>query len=169
MAYAGRMAALPIITGADNPILRRKTERVPQVTKKTLKLIKDMRASMKEANGVGLAAPQVAESLRVCLVTMNGKIVPLINPDITWMNAERAYDEEGCLSLPNTWLQIPRATEITLTYTDEKNQPQERRLKDFDARVVQHEVDHLEGVLIVDYITGAGLIKEIRPQSDGAR
>ncbi len=145
------MPALPILTGADNPILRKKTEKVPQVTKKVQKLIRDMKASMKAAKGVGLAAPQVGESLRICIGRVNGKDTPLINPEITWKSDEKAIDEEGCLSLPNTWLQIPRSVEIALTYLDDKGVRQERRLRDFDARVVQHEVDHLDGILIVDY------------------
>lgn len=149
------MPALPIVTGADNPVLRKKTERVEKVTKKVLKLIKDMNMSMKAANGVGLAAPQVGVSLRVCIGQVNGKPIPLINPDITWKSKETAIDEEGCLSLPNIWLPVPRSVEIHLTYLDEKGQRQERKLKDFDARVVQHEVDHLEGKLIVDYQTKA--------------
>ncbi len=145
------MAALKIVTGADNPKLRVKTERVPKVTKKILKLIKDMLAAMEEANGVGLAAPQVGETVRVCIALVGGKITPLINPEITWKSKETAIDEEGCLSLPNVWLPIVRSTGITVTYLDEKGKEQERKLQDFDARVVQHEVDHLEGVLIVDY------------------
>jgi len=66
-------------------------------------------------------------------------------------------DEEGCLSLPNIWLPIARSLEIHLTYLDEKGRKQERKLKEFDARVVQHEVDHLEGILIVDYHVKADL------------
>jgi peptide deformylase len=156
------MATLPIITGANNPILRKKTERIPKVTKKILKLIKDMQASMEAANGVGLAAPQVSQSLRLCIAMVNGKLTPLINPDITFKSKETSMDEEGCLSLPNVWLQIPRSVEITVTYTDEKGAKQERKLKDFDARVVQHEVDHLDGILIVDYVVST---KETLPGS----
>lgn len=150
-SYTAPVAVLPILLGDKNPVLRRKTERVPKVTKKTLKLIKDMQATMEHANGVGLAAPQVGESLRICIGKVNGKDTPLINPDIVWRGKEMAIDEEGCLSLPHTWLPVPRAVEITLRYQDEKGKLQERKLKDFDARVVQHEVDHLEGILIVDY------------------
>lgn len=108
---------------------------------------------MRAADGVGLAAPQVGESLRVCLALVNGKVTPLINPKITSRSREKAFDEEGCLSLPKVWLQIPRSTEITLKYTDTAGKTQERKLTDFSARVVQHEVDHLEGILIVDYVT----------------
>lgn len=149
------MAVLPIITGAQNPILRTPTTPVPGVTKKLKKLLKDMLETMNEANGVGLAAPQVAATERVCIVTLGGptkgKTVALINPQITHRSPETDVDEEGCLSLPGIWLKVPRATGITLTYLDESGKPQERILKGFDARVVQHEVDHLDGILIVDY------------------
>ncbi len=153
------MATLPIILGADNPILRRKTKPVLKVTKKVLKLIDDMHDTMIDAKGVGLAAPQVDSESRVCLATINEKITALINPEITERSRETALDEEGCLSLPHTWVAVPRSVEITLKYLDVKGRPQERKLTHFDARVVQHEVDHLEGVLIVDYLgktTAAG-------------
>ncbi len=145
------MAILPIVFGADNPILRKKTKPVPKVTKKILKLIEDMKDSMIEAKGVGLAAPQIADESRVCLAYINDKITPLINPEITFRSDEKAIDEEGCLSLPHVWIPVPRSVEITVKYLDEKGKPQERQLQNFDARVVQHEVDHLEGMLIVDY------------------
>ncbi len=145
------MAVLPIVQGQDQPILRTKTADVPKVTKKLLKFIKDMIATMKEANGVGLAAPQVNRTERICIAVIGGKVAPLINPHITWRSEEKAIDEEGCLSLPTVWLPVPRSTAITLTYLDEKGKEQERKLEHFDARVVQHEVDHLEGILIVDY------------------
>ncbi len=151
------MAVLPILTGADNPVLRTPTTPVPGVTKKLKKLLKDMVATMEAANGVGIAAPQVGSSDRVCIVTLggpgSGKPLALINPRITRRSEDVAMDEEGCLSLPGVWLKIPRATSITLAYQDESGKAQERQLADFDARVVQHEVDHLDGVLIVDYVT----------------
>ncbi len=122
-----------------------------KVTKKLLDLISDMRESMVEARGVGIAAPQVWRSERVCLVSIDGNTIALINPQITWRSEELAVDEEGCLSLPHIWVQVPRSVEIQLTYLDERGKLREKRLKAFDARVVQHELDHLEGVLIVDY------------------
>ncbi len=145
------MAILPIVIGPDNPILRKKTKRVPTVTKDIKKLIKDMIETMHEASGVGLASPQVARTERVCIAVIGKKVTPLINPVITTRSKETDLDQEGCLSLPNVWLMIPRSIEITLTFTDIKGKKQERKLTHFDARVVQHEVDHLEGVLIVDY------------------
>lgn len=145
------MAILPIVIGPDNPVLRKKTKPIPAVTKGAKQLIKDMIETMHEANGVGLAAPQVNRTERICIAVIGGKVTPLINPVIAKKSKETDLDQEGCLSLPNVWLMIPRSIEITLTYKDLKGKKQERKLKNFDARVVQHEVDHLEGVLIVDY------------------
>lgn len=148
---------LPILIGADNPVLRTKTERVGKVTKDVLKILKDMKETTKHANGLGIAGPQVGYGLRMCIVTIGGKMLPLVDPDIVWKSAEKAIAEEGCLSLPGIWREVPRATSITVRYMDAKGTQQERRLTDLDARVVQHEVDHLEGVLIVDYPQAATL------------
>ena len=145
------MAALTIITGADNPILRAGTKDVPKVTKEIKKLIKDMYETVRDAEGGGLAAPQIGLNHRLCLAAINGKIIPLINPQITWKSEETDIAEEGCLSLPGLWLKVPRHTAITITYLDEKGKAQERKLTEWDARVAQHEVDHLDGILIVDY------------------
>lgn len=145
------MAILEIVTGADTPVLRQKTEQIAKVDKSTQKLIKDMIETVQKAEGAGLAAPQIGKSLRLCIVMMNGKFTPLINPEITWASEETDLMEEGCLSLPGVWLKVERPTKIRLTYLDHKGKNQERELSDFAARVVQHEVDHLEGVLIVDY------------------
>lgn len=145
------MSILPIVIGPDNPLLRIKTKPVPKVTKEVKQLVKDMIETMHEASGVGLASPQVARGERICIAVIGGKVTPLINPEITKRTKEKEWDQEGCLSLPNVWLMIPRSIGITLTYIDLKGKRQERKLEHFDARVVQHEVDHLEGVLIVDY------------------
>ena len=145
------MAILPIIIGQDNPLLRTKTKKVGAMTKEVQKLAKDMAETMMEANGVGLAAPQVGSDLRLCLVPINGIARALIDPEITWKSEETSIDEEGCLSLPGVFLPITRSTAVTIKYTDIKGAPQERRLEGFEARVAQHETDHLDGVLIVDY------------------
>ncbi|MBI1812537.1 peptide deformylase [Candidatus Peregrinibacteria bacterium] len=151
MVYTPPIAILPILIGADNPALRIKTRPIPKVTKKIAKLIKNMQETMEEANGVGLAAPQIGEPVRLCLATINQKLTPLINPQIPWRSLETTVEEEGCLSLPNVWLPVRRSTEIVVTYLDVSGKKQDRRVSGFDARVIQHEVDHLDGVLIVDY------------------
>ncbi|MBI3618860.1 peptide deformylase [Candidatus Peregrinibacteria bacterium] len=148
--YNPPIAILPILIGADHPALRIKTKPIAKVTKKISKLIKDMEETMKVANGVGLASPQVGETVRLCLAPINGKLTALINAQIARSSLETTVEEEGCLSLPNTWVPVRRSTEIVLTYMDESGKKQERRVKDFDARVIQHEVDHLDGILITD-------------------
>lgn len=145
------MAKLPIVTGADTPVLRMKTKLVAKVTKDVTKLLRDMEDTLIAADGLGIAAPQVNESLRMCLAKIGNRITPLINPQITWKNAERAIAEEGCLSLPGQWADVPRATAIIVQYKNAKGEDQERKLTDMEARIVQHEVDHLDGILIVDY------------------
>lgn len=145
------MAVLPIVTGADTPVLRAKTAPVLKVTKEVLALAKDMHDTVKAADGLGIAAPQVGRSLRLCIAKLGGRLVTLINPVIPWRSPETAVAEEGCLSLPGLWRDVTRPVGIVVTYTDTKGKAQERKLQDIDARVVQHEVDHLDGVLIVDY------------------
>ena len=145
------MSVLPIITGKDTEVLRAKAAKVPQVTKDIKKLMSNMQDTVKKAEGLGIAAPQVGTSLRLCLANINGKMTPLINPEITWSSDETSTMEEGCLSLPKINVDVERSVEITVRYTDEKGNEQDRHLHDLDARVVQHEIDHLNGVLIVDY------------------
>ena len=145
------MAVVPIIMGKDHPTLRRKTDRVQAFDKELKKLIGNLRDTVEDANGAGLASPQIDVNKRVCIAKIGKKFVPLINPEIVWRSEETWVMEEGCLSLPDTWIDVRRPESIVLAYFDEKGKMQERKLDMLDARVVQHEVDHLEGVLIVDY------------------
>lgn len=146
------MSVLPILTGEDHPILRKKAKKVEHVTREIQKLLRDMEETM-EGKGVGLAAPQVGVSLRLCIARIDGKPTPLINPEITWRSGEKKVGQEGCLSLPETWVLVPRPVEIVVRYMDARGTRKEKKLAGFGARVTQHEVDHLEGRLIVDYVT----------------
>jgi peptide deformylase len=145
------MAVLPIITGAENPVLRTKTEPVAKVTKDVQKLLKDMEATAKKADGLGIAAPQIGQSMRMCIVKLNGRFLPMVNPQITKRSGDMEMAEEGCLSLPGVWVQVPRSISIVVKYQDARGKEQERMLDHLEARIVQHEVDHLDGKLIVDY------------------
>ncbi|MBT5236839.1 peptide deformylase [Candidatus Peregrinibacteria bacterium] len=145
------MTVLPIIKGEETEVLRTKAATVLQVTKEILKLIKNMEETVKKAEGLGLAAPQIGQSVRVCLVMLHGKMTPMINPEITWRSEEATVMTEGCLSLPKIEVEVTRPVEVIVKYTNKKGQEQERRLHDLDAKVMQHEFDHLNGVLIVDY------------------
>lgn len=121
------------------------------MTKAVLQLIRDMEETMKRAEGVGLAAPQVGQSLRVCIALLSGKTTAFINPRITWRSSEEHTAEEGCLSLPDTWVLVPRARAIAVRFQNKKGKEEERRLEELPARILQHEIDHLDGVLITAY------------------
>lgn len=110
-----------------------------------------MEQTLIDVEGLGLAAPQVGLSLRLCLAKIGARITPLINPSITWKSTEQDIAEEGCLSLPGISVNVKRATHIIVQFIDTKGKSQERKLSNLSARIVQHEVDHLDGILIVDY------------------
>ena len=142
---------LPIIIGEEAPVLRAKTVRVKEVTKDILKILKDMEETRVSATGAGIAAPQVGRSERMCIVALSNRTFAMINPDITHFSKETEIGEEGCLSLPGIWINIPRAKDITVEYLDERGREQTLKISGWDARIIQHEVDHLDGKLIVDY------------------
>jgi peptide deformylase len=143
---------LSIETGADNKTLRNKSKPVKAVTKKVLKFIREMEDAMEAEKGVGLAAPQVGLNERIVLVTIGQKVIPMINPEIIAHSDKTEWAEEGCLSLPGQWAKVERYQSIAVRYLDEKGRPLTLNLSGFDARVVQHEVDHLEGILFTDYL-----------------
>ena len=106
---------------------------------------------MEEASGLGLAAPQVGVSTRVILYRLPDKgLRVLINPKIIAMRGEQLEPEEGCLSIPGLQGVVRRAQEIRVKGFDERNRPVSRRVTDLEARVIQHEIDHLDGILFID-------------------
>ncbi|MBI2464383.1 peptide deformylase [Candidatus Peregrinibacteria bacterium] len=150
------MAILSMQTGADNPILRKKSTEVKKIDTKLKKFIDDMKDTLVSHEGIGLAAPQVGKNIRVVLVCLNPKTknentVVMINPEITYKSEEMYEAEEGCLSLPGIYLQVLRSKEIIVDFQSLKKQKQTLRLEGINARIVQHEVDHVNGILIVDY------------------
>ena len=145
-----------------HPVLRERARPVePAELKHPLlqKLIDDMIETMHEYHGVGLAAPQVHEDLRIFVGLLEEDPGPksdatvVINPQIVPSNQTTAEGWEGCLSVPDIRSMVPRFTEITLRALDRKGKVVEIPLKDFAARVAQHETDHLEGVLFFDRMT----------------
>jgi peptide deformylase len=122
------------------------------------KLIDDMMDTMAEYHGVGLAAPQVHEGVRIFVAALdNGdeadadaEPLAIINPEITVVGSDVTEDWEGCLSIPDVRGRVPRAREITLRAFDRKGGRIELSVHDFPARVIQHETDHLDGVLFFD-------------------
>jgi peptide deformylase len=144
------MAILKIITNGD-PVLRRKARPVEKVTKRLRNLAKDMLETMYEANGCGLAAPQVGISERLVVVdTGNGPIV-LVNPEIL-VREGQARDSEGCLSIPGRNEYVTRAQKVRVKFSDLRGQTITMDGEDLLARAFQHEIDHLDGILFIDYV-----------------
>jgi peptide deformylase len=159
--------SLKIETGEENEVLRKKSGNISAIDKKILKLIKDMEKAMKEEKGVGLAAPQVGVNKRLIIVLLDNKItVPMINPDIIDHSNETEYGEEGCLSLPGKWGQVERFKQITVQYRDIKGEKRLLKLEGFNARIVQHEIDHLDGILFTDYLKTEDNIMNVLNQKE---
>lgn len=145
----GHMAILEIVKDPD-PVLRRKAEPVTQVTKRIRRLIKDMLETMYSADGVGLAAPQVGVSERVVVVDIGEGPVALINPEISEASGKE-IDVEGCLSIPGTSGYVERAEEVVVNGLNENGRSTRIKAEGLFARALQHEIDHLDGVLFVDH------------------
>ncbi|HVM79694.1 MAG TPA: peptide deformylase [Stellaceae bacterium] len=151
------MAVLPIITAPD-PRLKLKAKPVAKVDGEIRRLMDNMLETMYLAPGIGLAAPQVGVLKRVLVVDVAGegeKPAPLkiANPEILWRSEELATYNEGCLSLPEHYADVMRPAAIRLRYLDYQNEIRELEAKGLLATVIQHEMDHLEGVLFVDHIS----------------
>lgn len=149
------MTRLKIETGTTNDILRQKSVPVKKVDKEIVKLLQSMEETMFADNGCGLAAPQVGVHKRVIVVLLNQGsdqevFVPMINPDIITHSKTTYIDTEGCLSVPGVFDVVERYDEIVVKFLDKKGREQMFKLTDLNARVVQHEIDHLDGVLFVD-------------------
>lgn len=155
------MAIIPIRRAGD-PVLREKARRVRTIDSSIHKLIDDMWDTMYDAPGVGLAAPQVNISRRFIVVDAGNRTkegeeqrapLCLINPEIVDRGDEMSSYEEGCLSLPDVTVDIARPTSIKVRYIDRDGAEQELDAEGFLATVIQHEVDHLDGRLIIDYLS----------------
>jgi peptide deformylase len=137
-----------------SPVLRRKAEPVTVFDDALLDFIEGMIDTLYEQNGVGLAAPQVGVSKRVVIIDISfgeeeNEIIALVNPEILSSEGECAM-EEGCLSIPKVWEEVTRPERIRVRYQDAEGNVHEDDAEGMLARVVQHEVDHLEGILFVD-------------------
>jgi len=132
-----------------NPILRDKSKFVTQFTDELPELIERMSEIMRDANGCGLAAPQVGILKRIFIYDIGEGVKAVVNPKITRAKGEQ-IGEEGCLSLPGLRGEVPRAFEIVVKGQDEFGKPVKIHAEEFEARVMQHEIDHLDGILFID-------------------
>ncbi|MBI2450771.1 MAG: peptide deformylase [Parcubacteria group bacterium] len=134
-----------------NPLLRKKSEAVLDASKKEIQdLISDMKETMKKAEGVGLAAPQIGINLRVAVMEVNQHSYVIINPEIKKLSNEKIISEEGCLSVPDIWGLVERSKKIIIKGQNEKGEFVKIYGSGLLARVIQHELDHLNGILFID-------------------
>jgi peptide deformylase len=135
-----------------DPILRERTAPTPAVTEDVRVLVENMFETMYAAEGIGLAAPQVGRSERVFVMDVDENPLALINPEIVQKEgSERA--EEGCLSIPEIFGDVERATRVVARAIDLKGKPFEVEMTGLAARCIQHELDHLDGKLFIDYMS----------------
>jgi peptide deformylase len=158
------MAVLPILIAPD-PRLKAKSRSVPAVDGAVRRLMDDMVETMKAADGIGLAAPQVGVLKRVIVVAAprgdadddgEGRSkVPLCmaNPEIVWVSDDDEIREEGCLSLPEHYAEVCRPSRVRVRYLDEAGEAREIEAGGLLGTCIQHEIDHLDGVLFVDRIS----------------
>ena len=140
-----------------NKVLRATGKRISKVDKAVRDLAKDMLRSMYSAKGIGLAAPQVGIAKRMLVIDLdieNSTSLPLvmINPEITTVSAGIDTYEEGCLSIPGVYLDVVRPSTIKVSFRDEMGRPRKMNANGLMARCIQHEIDHLNGVLFVDRV-----------------
>jgi peptide deformylase len=144
------MPQLPIIIYPD-PILRKKSAEILDVKKPAIqKLIADMLETMEMNNGVGLAAPQVGRSVRLCVIGLDDKVYVLINPKITFRSKKIEEDIEGCLSFPGKFIPVRRHEKVRVKALDENGQSRNIKAKGLLARAFQHEIDHLDGIVFIE-------------------
>ncbi len=151
------MALRPIIILPD-PKLRHICERIERVDGALKKLMDDMIETMHDAPGVGLAAIQIAEPIRLVVVDVARKEEPpdpqvFVNPEVVWSSDERSTYEEGCLSIPEYYAEVERPASVRARYLDRDGEMREILAEGLLATVLQHEIDHLNGVLFIDHIS----------------
>lgn len=154
------MAVLDIVK-AGHPVLKEVAKPVEHVNKKLRALVADMAETMYATEGVGLAAPQVGESLRIIVVDdhAGSGLITLVNPEITHAEGSQ-IGPEGCLSVPGYFGDVERFEKITVKGFNEHNKKVTIKAEGFLARIFQHEIDHLEGYLFIEKATNLRLIAE---------
>ena len=136
-----------------DPILRQATTPVTTITDELQRLIHDMFDTMYHARGIGLAAPQVGRSVRLAVVDLGDDPFVIINPEIVASSSGKAKGEEGCLSIPDIYADVERPKSVTVRALDRHGTQFERDATDLLARCLQHEIDHLDGKLFLDYLS----------------
>lgn len=145
------MAQVYPIVKVSSRCLRKKAMEIKTVTDEHRRILKNMAQAMRENHGIGLAAPQIGVDLKMAVVDAGQGVMNFINPVVV---KKTGFDtmEEGCLSVPSTLVNVKRAKSVTIEYIDEWGKPSRKTFEGLAARALQHEIDHLSGRLIIDYL-----------------
>lgn len=144
------MTSLPLIL-YPSPILCKKSDAIEHYTpEKFSAIIYDMAETMKLHQGIGLAAPQIGKNMRLVIVLTKDGVLPLINPEIKKFSIHKTVSEEGCLSIPGVFGLVRRPYAVTVSAIFEDGTRSEFRAEGLFARVIQHEIDHINGILFID-------------------
>ena len=155
------MSVLPVLPAQD-PLLRRIASRIRRVDKSLQCLLDDMVESMDAAQGLGLSGPQVGKPLRLIVARGDNVLLQIANPEIVRSKGEEIGDE-GCLSLPGYYGSVSRASQITIQGLDRNGKHFRRKFVGLLARVIQHEIDHLNGILFTDKLVKGTELRFVAP------
>ena len=139
-----------VVRKAGDPILRKKSIPVKKIDKKIKKMLDDMAETMYDSNGVGLAAPQIGENLRVIIIDVGDELIELINPELLSFEGTQLCEQEGCLSIPGFFGVVERAEKIDVKFLNRQGKRIFLTAEGFKAQAIQHEIDHLDGILFID-------------------
>ena len=153
------MAIRPIVT-LENPILRQKSKRVKRIDKSLDPLIQDMIDTMRDAPGIGLAAPQIGVPLRLMIIEIEGELTTLVNPEIVKMQGEWEPDE-GCLSIPGYVANVKRAWAVTVKAKNRQGRDVRLKGEGLFGQALQHEIDHLDGILYIDRLESMDQLRKV--------
>jgi len=158
------MAIRRILT-AEEPILRERTKKVSSFDASLHRLLDDMLVTMRDAPGVGLAANQIGVPLQVAIIEIEDRITELVNPQVVKSSGEQ-LDWEGCLSIPGYVAEVQRAAKVTVKARDRHGKEFRVKGEELMARALQHEIDHLNGLLYVDYLESLDELVRVSEAAD---
>jgi peptide deformylase len=156
------------ILTADEPILREKTKRVADFDASLHRLLDDLLETMRDAPGIGLAANQVGVPLQVAVIEIEGTVTELINPKLVRRSGS-VVDWEGCLSIPGFVAEVERAEKVTVKARDRHGKEFRIKGDELLGRALQHEIDHLNGVLYIDYLESLEELVRVSEASDAVK
>lgn len=157
--------AIRIIRTGNDAVLRQKAKPVEKINKAVEKLLDDMTQTMYDADGIGLAANQIGILKRLVVCDVGEGLLQMVNPEILWTSDETDTAYEGCLSLPGLRGMVERRSNIKFKYTDRSGEDHVVEASQLFARCVQHELDHLDGILFTDYLQPSEVERIVEKES----